>query len=223
MPSQIPKLLIRSLDILGLQQYLSTLRKDTTICPGRPSLTVTNLNPACFDATNEKTLLILIHFLLCLIDPTFRSKCASIWPYQGTHDKNEFKVKAQENLSKLISLNILDHSDCRASILTVAKGIIIYFWISHHLWLLAANAFPSIHFYGYVGYSVWLLLWKLSNAALESYLLSESVPLQSLSQSEAFQIKSLADNVRNCTKYFFKILVMTLLMFYRKLPPWMMN
>lgn len=116
--------------------------------------TVSNLSPRSFDKTNEKTLLVLIHFLLCLIDPTFRLKCEGIYPYRQTSEKNEFKLKVQESLTNLIILNILDHSDCRVTILTIAKG-----------------------------YAVWILLWKLTLAALDAYLLSESIPLPPCSSS----------------------------------------
>ena len=51
------------------------------------------------------------------------------------------KLRIQEHLIKQIQKGILDHADCRASILTVAKG-----------------------------QQVWILLWKLSDAALDCKL-----------------------------------------------------
>lgn len=70
-----------------------------------------------------------------------RLQVSVFWPYQDTKEKNEVKLKIQDHLIKHIQTGLLDHADCRASILTVAKG-----------------------------QQVWILLWKLSDAALDCKL-----------------------------------------------------
>ena len=51
--------------------------------------------PTSFIKANEKLLLVLVHFLLCLVDPSFKTKCADFWPYEDAKEKNEFKRIAQ--------------------------------------------------------------------------------------------------------------------------------
>jgi hypothetical protein len=107
-----------------------------------------------FDNTNEKVLLSTLHFLLSIINGSFVSEISGCWPFYETREKNDFKRVVLSHFHNLMALNILDHADCRASLLTVAKGS-----------------------------AVWNLLWKLSNAAIDAIIISESNSFPSYSQS----------------------------------------
>ena len=67
-------------------------------------------------------------------------------------------------------MKILDHSDCRASTLTVAKGYTV--WVS-----ATQHQIMCLFFKHLLHYDPQMLLWRLSNAALDSYLISESLHL----------------------------------------------
>jgi hypothetical protein len=74
-------------------------------------------------------------------------------------------------------MKILDHSDCRASTLTVAKGYTVWVSATQHQiknCIIVACVFFSSTF---LHYDPQMLLWRLSNAALDSYLISESLHL----------------------------------------------
>lgn len=104
-----------------------------------PTLGGQQLAHSSFNRTNEKLLLCLLHFLLDRLDQTFASSVSSNWPYFETREKNEYKRIVTVYILRVSSSNpAISMSDFRSSLLSVAKG-------------------PS----------VWVLLKKLSDAALE--------------------------------------------------------
>jgi hypothetical protein len=85
--TRIPALVVRSIDILGYKDYIKLFF--------RPTAFSEIPTPTSFIKTNEKLLLVLMHFLLCIIDPSLKTKCAEFWPYEDAGEKNEFKRVVQ--------------------------------------------------------------------------------------------------------------------------------
>ena len=71
---KVAKQVIRSFSLLGINEYLYSLKK-TDVHHAMNSLnTPTSINASSFDKTNERTLLVLLHFLLSLISPEFKAE-----------------------------------------------------------------------------------------------------------------------------------------------------
>ena len=71
---RVAKLVIRSLSLLGINEYLYTLKKTDVQHSMNSYNTPTSISSSCFDKTNERTLLVLLHFLLSLISPDFKAE-----------------------------------------------------------------------------------------------------------------------------------------------------
>jgi hypothetical protein len=108
------------------------------------------VQPTSFDKPNEKLLLILLHFLLVKLEPMFAASVVTCWPYYETKEKNEFKRVVSIQMGKLIG-SVLSTGDFRSSLLSVAKGS-----------------------------AMWVLLKKLSDAALEKTLRTVVMTYQTL-------------------------------------------
>ena len=79
---KVAKLVMRSLNLLGINEYLYTLKKTDAHHTMNSYNTPTSISTSCFDKTNERTLLVLLHFLLSLISPEFKAEVlVSTWKY----------------------------------------------------------------------------------------------------------------------------------------------
>ena len=75
---KVAKQVIRSFSLLGINEYLYSLKK-TDVHHAMNSLnTPTSINASSFDKTNERTLLVLLHFLLApILSPEFKTEVSN--------------------------------------------------------------------------------------------------------------------------------------------------
>ena len=65
--------------MLGWQDYIVSAKKaDAATYAFNPRNTPSVLSPTSFDKTNERTLLALIHYLLSLLDPLFKTRVTTV-------------------------------------------------------------------------------------------------------------------------------------------------
>jgi hypothetical protein len=126
----IRRIALQSLSLLGFKA--EEYSKDFT------HLKVKSLDASTFDKSNERALMVTLHFLLSSMRPQFAVDAAPFWPYGEVSVKNEFKLVVDRYLDQFVAVNIITSNLCRTSVISAARGPI-----------------------------VWKLLWKLSSTALQ--------------------------------------------------------
>jgi hypothetical protein len=99
------------------------------------------LDAHTFDKSNERPLLLAVHFLLSRVDNGFERDSAICWPYHDAKEKNQFKLIVEDKLTHLAEQSLLPTDVCKSSVLNIAKGFV-----------------------------AWKLLWKLSDLAMRQFL-----------------------------------------------------
>lgn len=160
MEATITRLALNSLSLLGFkaEKYYSE----------HPQLRCPPMDANSFDKENEKALLLALHFLLSQLNPDFEVSVSYTWPYYDARGKNDFKIAVQNQLDELASVGSIPTECCKASILSMAKGFI-----------------------------VWQLLWKVSNAVFRYFEVAGGYHIAEHFPSEFNEINELQSLLKN--------------------------
>ncbi len=150
---EIVQLVIQNFSLLGFNplDYLVTDNTVTELTENviseSDNLFMGNLvfDESSFEKSNEILLIILLRFLIMKLHPDFIANSKYCWPILNVNIKNEMKKAIEKSFIYFFDSKILSYFESKVSILTVAKGKI-----------------------------VWKLLWKLSNAAIDAYLIENN-------------------------------------------------
>jgi flagellar biosynthesis chaperone FliJ len=102
--------------------YLLGFRNDEYFAKDQHVRYTAALDSHTFDRTNERALLLILHFLLSRLVPQFDSLNSTSWPYTDVRSKNAFKRVVEDALQTLVDQRRLSPELSHASVLTTAKG-----------------------------------------------------------------------------------------------------
>lgn len=114
-------LVLNSLALIGFNanDYLETY---SGIAITLPPLTIN-----IFDRPNDRMLLIILHYMLCILDCNeFQANIKDCWPFLDNKEKNNFKKAVHQSLTRLFNRHIIPRGGYKSTILNLASGFDVW-------------------------------------------------------------------------------------------------